>query len=58
MFSERKRIGVVAVLGLMLSAIVPLRAYGQRPNPNYLLTPGLSVRQVKVLSKTVAFCLS
>ncbi len=45
MFSSRKRMGVVAVLGLILSAIVPPKAEGQRPNPNYLLTPGLSVRQ-------------
>ncbi len=45
MFSSRKRMGVVAVLGLILSAIVPPKAEAQRPNPNYLLTPGLSVRQ-------------
>jgi hypothetical protein len=45
MFSSTRRIGVVAVLGLILSAIVSPKAEGQRPNPNYLLTPGLSVRQ-------------
>jgi hypothetical protein len=45
MFSSRKRIGVAAVIGLMVSAVVPPNADGQRPNPNFLVTPGLSVRQ-------------
>jgi hypothetical protein len=43
MVSSREWIGAVA--GLTLSALVPLQANGQRANPNYLLTPGLSVRQ-------------
>jgi hypothetical protein len=45
MFSWTKRISVVPVFGLICWAIGLPNAHGQRPNPNFQVRPGLTVRQ-------------
>ncbi|HLJ92795.1 MAG TPA: hypothetical protein VKU02_06320 [Gemmataceae bacterium] len=58
MFSSSKRMGRVAVLGLIASAMIPLQANAQRPNPNYQVRPGLTLQQAAFNIATIGQALS